>query len=202
MVSAALLKVPSKARKQYEKGNKLSVEKRWKEAAVHYQSAVALYPQFDVAYNALGVSRMNLDDAVGARQAFQNAIRVNPGLAPALRNLARLSLRAHDYAQADQLLKKSLASEPINPWALVSAAYAELQLNALDEAVANARRVHLLPHQGFEDAHIIAALALERKGETPQALAEYEMYLREAPTGASAAMARIAVARLSARSSQ
>ena len=109
----------------------------------------------------------------------------------------RIVLAEKDYRRADDLLRKSLQIEPINAWALTNAAYSELQLGDFSSAAANAQKVHTIPHAGYEDAHFISALALERLGNKNAAHAEYDQYLKEAPTGPNAARAQQALARLS-----
>jgi hypothetical protein len=82
---------------------------------------------------------------------------------------------------------------------MTTAASAELRLHDYAAAISNARRVHSFPHQGLEDVHYIAAIALEATGVPAEALAEYQQYLTEAPTGGNAGRARAAMARLTAQ---
>jgi predicted ATPase/class 3 adenylate cyclase len=65
--------------------------------------------------NSLGVTRRNLGDGEGARQAFEEAATLRaevgdePGLASTLTNLAVLAMDADDSAGAEQLLRRVLA---------------------------------------------------------------------------------------------
>ena len=76
-------------------------------------------------------------------------------------------------------------------------AHAELELHEYDAAAADAQKVHTIPHAGFENAHYIAALAIEQLGKKDDARAEYDLYIKEAPTGPNVIRARESLARLS-----
>ena len=195
-IPASRLKIPGPAQKAYDKGNKSAEKNDWKAATDHYDQAIQLYPDYDLAYNALGVALSSQNDTAGAKAAFEKALSITPEYAMAGRNLARILLSEHDWKRADELLRKSLQIEPVNPWALTNTAYAELQLEEYADAAVNAQKVHSIPHVGFENAHYIAALALERLGKRDDARAEYDLYLKEAPTGPNAIRARESLARL------
>ena len=201
-VPAVRLRVPEKAQKEFHKGSQALERKEWAEARTRFEAAIALYPDYDVAYNGLGVARGGSGDQQAGRQAFEKAISLNPQLAEAYRNLSRISMSERKYEEADTLLTKSLDADPLNAWALTYAAYAELQLRKFSEAIAHARKAHALPHQGFASVHIVAACALEATQQPGEALAEYRRYLEEDPNGRDAARAREAVARLSSPTSR
>ena len=196
-VPSVRLKIPPQAQKSYDHANKAAEKNEWKTAADGYRAAIQQYPDFDQAYNGLGIALSNEGDNAGAKQAFEKAIAITPEYAMADRNLARIVLSEHDWKRADELLRKSLQTEPVNAWALTNAAYAELELHDFASAAVNAQKVHTLPHTGFENAHYIAALALEQLNKPDEARAEYELYLKEAPTGLNATRAHEALARLS-----
>jgi tetratricopeptide (TPR) repeat protein len=196
-VPAARLKVPEKAKAEFESGSLALEKKEWAEAKKRFQAAIGIYPEYDVAYNGLGMAAASSGDAKAAREAFEKAVQLNDRFAEAFRNLARISLSERKYDEMDTLLTKSLESDPLNAWALTYAAYAELQTHKFTEAIANARKAHGLPHPGLASVHIVAARALEATQKPAEALAEYKSYLEEDPNGRDAARAREAVARLS-----
>ncbi len=195
-VPAIRLKVPDNARKEFEKGSKAMEEQRWGESRKHFQAAVDLYPDYDLAYNGLGSTCWQLNDIPAARRAFLKATELNDKFAGAQRNLARILLSDHNYQEAASLLNRSLDVEPMNAWALTNAAYAELQLHRFKEAAAHALRVHGLPHDGLANAHVIAGYALEALGQQQEAAEQWRLYLKEDPKGPNAKRAQEAVARL------
>ena len=111
--------------------------------------------------------------------------------------LARISFAERKYEEADALLTKSLSTDPLNTWALATAANAELITHKYSEAIAHARKAHSVPHPDLAGVHIVAALALEATQQPAEAAAEYRLYLQEDATGRDAERARKAVARLS-----
>ncbi|MBI3668771.1 MAG: tetratricopeptide repeat protein [Acidobacteria bacterium] len=201
VIATVRLKIPPRAEKEYQTGSKSLQKQDWQEAGKHFEAAIALYRDYDLAYNGLGVAHMNQGNVEAARQAFQKAIERNKTYAAAERNLARILIAEHNYQDADALLKVSLATEPLNAWALTHAAYAELQLRKFSEAMGHARKAHDVPHQGLASVHIVAARALEATHQPEEALAEYRRYLEEDSNGRDAARAREAVARLSSSAS-
>lgn len=195
-ISAVRLNIPRKAEKEFQKGARAMDQKNWSEARMLFERAIAIYPDYDRAYNSLGVAALNAGDLAAAQRAFEKAIRLNGIYGEAYRNLARVLLSEHKYAEADGVLKKSLQSEPLNTWTLTYAAYAELLTGKFGEAITNARKVHELPHKGFAGAHVVAARALEATHRPDEAIAEYQLYLEEDPKGRDAKSAREAVDRI------
>jgi tetratricopeptide (TPR) repeat protein len=199
-IAANRLKVPGKAEKEFQKGKDAGDRKDWSGATKHFQAAIALYPDYDLAYNGLGQALASTGDYTGARSAFEKAIKINDNFAAAYRNLARISLTERRFDEMDNLLTRSLSAEPLNAWALAYAAYAELQLHKFDDAIAHARKAHSVKHDGLASVHIVAARALEEKHRPSEALEEYRMYLDEDANGRDAGRAREAIARLSGTS--
>lgn len=183
IVPAIRLKIPDNARKEFEKGSKSLEDQDWSASRKYFQAAIDLYPDYDLAYNGLGVACSRMNDTPRARQAFLKATQLNDRLAGAQRNLARILLSEHNYEQVALLLNQSLHVEPENAWALENAAYAELQLHRFKEAAEHAVRVHSLPHKDLANAHMIAGYALEALGQKDQAAAELKLYLKEDPKG-------------------
>jgi tetratricopeptide (TPR) repeat protein len=195
-VPAIRLRIPDNARKEFEKGGKAMEEKSWDESRKHFQAAVDLYPDYDLAYNGLGIACSQLNDIPAARQAFLKATELNDKFAGAQRNLARILLSEHNYNEVASLLNRSLNVEPMNAWALTNAAYAELQVHSFKEAAEHALRVHSLPHDSLANAHVIAGYALEALGQKQEAAEQWGLYLKEDPKGPNAKRAQEAVARL------
>ena len=175
--------VPPKARKELEKGNDSAQKNQWQEASDHYQKAIELYPNYATAYNNLGSARMNLNDAAGAKAAFEHAVAINDKYAGAWLNLARIQHQSGDLKGAEQSLKKALAAEPKNVQVLADLAQVELLLNNFDATEDYERQANALPHQGYAMIHVLAAYAYQQQNKVPEALAEYKLYLQEDPKG-------------------
>ena len=193
VVSAASINIPAKAEKEFQAGSKALEKKDYDAAKKHFSSATELYDKYSLAYNGMGVAQMALGDAPAAHASFEKSVQIDDHFAEGYRNLARLALADHNFEQIDELLTKSLLSEPLNAWALTYAAYAELQLHHFDAAITHARAAHAVPHPGLASVHIVAARALEATSQPDEALKEYHLYLDEDPNGRDSARARQAI---------
>lgn len=194
--SAASYTVPKEASKEFDKGVAALRKREWKEAQTHFEAAIAHYPKFDLAYDDLGIAKQNNGDLPGAKAAYQKAIELNDHGADALRNLARVLEGERNWAAAADLLTKSLGIEPNSAGSLTLLSIAQIEQGNVDLAIATASRVHALEHKSYAMAHLVLARAYELKSRTADAIAEYQMYLKEDPSGPKAAAAKENLAKL------
>lgn len=196
LVSATALKIPKKAEKEFDRGDKALEKKSYPEARDHFQKAIELYPSYDVAYNGLGATLIETGDLAGAQKAFEKSIQVNNKFAPGYRNLAQIAAHDKDYVKAANLLEQSLVLEPLNPEALSRLAQYDYILGK-DTAVPElARKMHGLPHSGQAMAHFAAAASLERMNKPDEAIGEYTLFVKEAsPENSLLSAAKAAIAR-------
>lgn len=193
MVGVWALKVPKQAREQYDRGDAASRFQDWDAARKHFAAAVDLYPDYASAYNNLGTALMNLGQRAEGQKAFAKAVEIDPLMLSAQMNLARTFVSNGGYAQAEPALLAVASAEPHNAEALTLLAFCQLNLDKPAAALENARKVHELPHDRFAMAHFLAARLLEAQQHASEAIAEYELFLREAPTHAKANVARRAL---------
>jgi len=197
VVAASRLNVPDKAAKEFKAGSKAMEGKDYGEAKKRFANATSFYAEYSLAYNGLGVAQMSSGDSPGARASFEKAVQIDNHFAEAYRNLARLALADHKFEEMDDLITKSLQSDPLTAWALTYAAYAELQTQKFDLAITHARTAHSVPHPGLASVHIVAAHAFEATMQPGEALREYKLYMGEDPNGRDAERAKQAIASLS-----
>src|SRR6516165_2359504 len=200
VTSAAELRIPSDARKAFHKGMEAWEHNDFPKAAEQFEKAVAIYPEYDTAFNNLGVMYYQMGQTDKARAVFERSVALNDKNADGDRNLARMLIHDGNYAKAQELLKKSLIVEPLNTVTLTLMCVTEIQTGDDNGAVATARRVHQLPHEGYALVHEIAGQAYEHAGQPQNARIEYEIYLGESPNGPEAPQVRNALARLTAAS--
>ncbi|MFB3815610.1 MAG: tetratricopeptide repeat protein [Terriglobales bacterium] len=199
-VSAVALKVPEKAARELERGNKAAEKKDLEGAKKHYRKAIAIYPHYARAYNNLGLMCMQQKDYACAREGFEKAVAADPGLPSGYVHLAHIRLLERDAPAAVPLLEKALSITPLDPRTLFLMANACLLTNRYADAVLYAHKVHSVPHADFVVAHLVAGRALELQDRPQEAAVEYQTFLNEAPEHGSAGMARESLAR--ARSSR
>jgi tetratricopeptide (TPR) repeat protein len=197
MVSAAELNIPDKARKEFDHGVESMQKSENDKALDHFEKATAIYPQYALAYNNIGVLHVKAGEMPQARQAFETAVSVDPKLAAAYLNLARMSLNDKNYKEADQFITRALTVEPNRVEAMALAAQCKMMLGDLDSAYAFAKKVHSQgDHKAFSAVHLVAAHVLEQRHEYEQAMAEYKLFLNESPDSPTAPRVRDAIARL------
>jgi tetratricopeptide (TPR) repeat protein len=198
-VAAAELNVPKKAAKEFERGDHEMADQNWDEGIQHLERAIAIYPQYASAYNDLAVCYGVLGQPEKQREALLQAISVNDHFVPALVNLAHLEMKANHLASAVSLLNKAATADPTRVEALGLLAQVEFMQGRYDEAIANARKVHQLPHQQFAMVHYTAASAFERENRIPDAIAELQIFLEEDPLSPRSDVVRQVLATLQAQ---
>ena len=117
-ISSTELRIPPKAKKEFDRGNDALTRKEWEEARKRFETAIHFYPQYAAAYNNLGVVYMSSGNPQLGRDAFQKAVTLDGGSAGAYLNLGRMAYSEREYAQSEVFLNKSLAVEPTNAEAL------------------------------------------------------------------------------------
>lgn len=195
-VSASELQVPEKARKQLDKANEAIAGQQWKQAIDLLHKAIAIYPQYAMAYNNLGVVYAHMNDPAHEQQALEKAVSLDQHFAPACRNLAKVYLRQRDYSKAESLLGKGLSTDPNNGEYLTLMADVQYMEGRYDAAIDDAQKVHALPDAHPSIVHYIAAMAYQQERRPAQALAELQMFLNEEPTGPRADRVRSDLAKL------
>lgn len=181
VVSANALRVPKKARKELEKGSQAFGENQFESAREHFEKAIAEYPEYDEAYNRLGGTLMKMGDVDGGTKAFRKAIEVNAKFMPAYLNLAQIAARNKRYDEASDLLRQAHSIEPLDPKTLGFLCEYDLLRGKMDDVPATAAKLHKLPHAGFAICHLGAADALVQSKKFDLAIAEYKMFIQEAP---------------------
>lgn len=197
-ISARRLKIPRNAQKELQLGNQALAAGNLAEAQQHFEKAIVAYKDFDLAYNNLGVTLMQKGDRHAGQAAFEKAVSINSHFARALTNLARLALADKDYAKALELMQKSLASEPLNPQALLVGTESAYFSGDYPDAVTFARTLHTLQHSGMGLAHYLSAKSLEKVGRENDAISEYQKFLSEEPNDPNAKRAQMAIIELQA----
>jgi superkiller protein 3 len=196
MASASQLKVPLAARKSFDKGVEALQRKEYSRAVDSFQKATVAYPQYDAAFDNLGVALMNMGQIEQARAAFQRAVQLNDKNADADRNYARLLIGDKQYAAAKDFLQKALIVDPQDPSSLTLLAVTQFKTGDYDGALESAMKVHKISHEGYAIAHYVAGRAFENKHEYENAATEYQLYLQESPNGPEAAQVRTSLARV------
>lgn len=199
IISASELNVPPKAKKELDKGMDSYAKGDNKKAEDELHKAIEIYPKYARAWNNLGVMLMKDGDKQGAQDAFLKSIEVDDKFPPGYQNMARIYLKAKDYPKAGDYIAKAVACDPNDVDTLSLRANHELLTGQYDKALADAQRVHGMPHPRLPDIHLVAAEALLQKNQGAEAIKQYELYLKEDPDSRYAAQVKTAMAQIQAK---
>jgi tetratricopeptide (TPR) repeat protein len=189
-VSASDLKVPEEASREFDKATELIAKQQWQKAIERLNRALALYPAYAQAYTNLGVVYARLGEPDKEREALQKAIAANDHFAPAFVNLARMEVKERNYPAAEAHLNQATAADPTDVGTLALLAQVQLLDRHYEDAIANARKVHAMPHDSYALVHYVAARACERLNRLADAIVEFKLFLSEEPSGVRSSAAR------------
>ena len=97
--------------------NTLRMQGRWTEAADLYRRVLDVHPEPE-CFNNYGVTLLEIGDNPKAREAFGNALRLDPSMLSAYYNLYGLEQAEHHLPQAFAMLRACLRLDPDNVPAL------------------------------------------------------------------------------------
>lgn len=198
-ISVAEMNIPSKAKKEMDKGLEAYGKGDLVTARKHFEKAAEEYPQYAHAYSNLGVIDVKESNRDAARQMFAKAMQVDAKFLPAYVNLARMDFQDKDYIATEALLQKVMAVNPAMPDATALLASAEYMNKEYDKALADARRTHELQgHEQFAEVHLMAGKIMEMRNHPDAAIAEYQTFLKENPSSPRAELVRKDLAQLEA----
>jgi tetratricopeptide (TPR) repeat protein len=199
-ISVSEMNIPRKASAEMKKGLDAYSKGNIQQAAAHFEKAIAEYPRYSRAYHMLGVMAIKGSDRNRARQLFSLAILADISFLPAYVDLARMDLQDQDYAEAESLLAKVIATNPSMPDALALLATTEFAAQEYDKALLDVQRTHALRnHEQFAEVHIMAGKVLRMQNRPEEAIAQFQLFLSEKPDSPQGEGVREALAALQAR---
>ena len=135
------------------------------EAVEYYQRAIAIDPQYAIAFSGMAIAYAELGETGGmepgvayqrARAAGEAALRIDPDHSDAHSVLAQLAMYEFDWERAEAGFKRAVALSPSNAsaWDLYGRMCSSLARH--DEAIEMQRRAHVLdpmvPHSDLANA--------------------------------------------------
>src|SRR5579864_587508 len=197
-VSKHDLMAPGKARGEYNKGLDDLSRKNFTSAAAHLDKALAVFPKYVSAHNALGTALMNLGQHEKARSEFQVALSLDDHLPNTYSNISRACLILKDYPSAVQAIEKATSLSPLNLQLRVMLAYAQLMNKDFGAVIATTEQVHKGKHDDAAVVHYFAAAAHQGAHNLDGMQAELQQFLLEDPKSPNADQARAFLARIEA----
>lgn len=188
-------RVPPAARAEFTRGREALARKADKDAVVHFQKAISLYPEFFEAHFLLGTAFVDQREWEKAEAEFLSSLAIKPDSAPVMLALGEVYWREKRYDEAEKILLEGLKLEERN-WHghfTLSRLYWD-KGDVMKAGPEIGRTLQLKPD--FAEGHLLAGNILLRLNQPQRAQVEYEEYLRLAPKGEYAAQARNLLRRL------
>ena len=189
-VSVASMHIPESAKQYFRKGAEALKKNDLGGARRQFEAAVTEYPKYSAAYDGLGIVLARLGNNEEALTDLHKAMELDDHNVQACVNLARVAYRGGRISEAEKALNQGLKADPNNVEMLAMLSDIELRAGEYQEAVATEHKIHLLPHAQYSSAHLIAGLALQAQQQWKSAAEEYQLYLKEEPSGPRAEEAR------------
>ena len=185
-ISKLDLKAPGKAQSEYTRGYQLLLRKDMPGAVQHLSAALARYPSFVAAHNALGTAYMNQGENEKARDEFTAAVALDDHMPNSYLNLGCAALALKQYPAAEDAFRKAASIAPLDPQLMVAATYGEYTNKDYPAVLDTVRQIHQDKHKGAALVHYFAAAAYEAQNNLPAAEQELKLLLREDPKSHSA----------------
>src|SRR5512146_437298 len=163
--------VPREPMREYRRGLKAMEKDNIKEAEQHLLRAVELYPKFSSAFNALGFAyqmdperrdaKTGLNPA--AKNAFLQALELNPNNQNALVNLGHLLITENKNVEAERVLRRAIAVHSGSARAYAGLMLAETLQHHFTDVLATAKRIPDGGEDKFPIVFYLRAIAWESK---------------------------------------
>jgi Carboxypeptidase regulatory-like domain/Tetratricopeptide repeat len=189
-VSVHDLKVPGKARHEFQKGLELLQKKDVAGSLNHFKEATDAYPDYYEAYYQIGLANLELRRGNEAEQALQRAIDLSGGgYADPQFALGALLCDRQEYSEAERVLRRAIEVDA-NSWKghlfLGQALFGQ---DKLEEAEKSAREV-LLRRSDVPSVHLLLANIHIRRQEYILGIKDLDTFLSMKPEGPSSDQAR------------
>lgn len=189
-------KVPSNARKEFDKATQASQKGSTDEAIAHLRKAIALAPTFVMAHNDLGVQLLAQGKLDEAAEALRKAVSLDPNAFNPSLNYGIVLVHLHRFAEANESLSRALTLQPKSPAAHFYSGLAQKGLDNVEDATHHWKLAYEAGGVEFAVALFYLGETSLTEGDRASALQYFEQYLSLAPDAANAEQARRIIAKL------
>jgi len=201
--SVTRLKVPPKAREEYEKACDASSKNQFDEAEQHARSAIAKFQGYPAAWVKLGMILEEQHKAQEARDACSHAASIDATYLPAYLCEAEVSTRNQQWKEVLNSADMALSNKSDgNAYPHYYRARAYLHLNDLPEARKSALQALALDVNHDEPSlYYVLAQIYEREGDNANAIVQIKQFLNLHPDLMQEDMAKQYLAKLESQQS-
>lgn len=199
VVDAAMAGVPKPAVDLYAKAKESLNSGDRQKAIVQLKQAIAIYPEFAVALNELGVVYQQLNDLDNAIEAVRQAARVAPDVFEIRLNLGLLLLKNKQYEQADRELGRAVQLRESSTFARLERSKALIYLYKYAEAEKELQQIIKLGGNDVPMSYRFLGALYKERGDDQLAIDALEKYLSLDPKAKDANTVREMIKQLRAR---
>jgi Tfp pilus assembly protein PilF len=189
-------KVPSAARKEFERASNASKEGKIDLAITHYRKAIEIYPNFLMARNDLGARLMAQDRLDEAAEELRVAITIDPKAFNPRLNMGMVLVKQHQFAEAAAQLRNAVSLDATSASAHFYLGLALVGIDDSDQAEKEFKAAYNLGGSEYALALFHLGELYLSRGEREAALKAFEKYLSESPQAPNAAHVRQMIALL------
>lgn len=196
-VSAAALKRPRAAVKEFERGMELLETKDFRGSVPHFENAIATVPDYYEAYFLMGIAQVQLGSIEKGGRSLSKAVELAPDFLPPYYPLTVVLYSEGKFEEENALLRKATELSP-NDWRWpFEMARSLARLQQWPQALEYATKAH--ENRGAPTkAHLLLGDLCKHNGQPAKAMAEYEDFLRLDPKSPLAPRAQEALKELRA----
>jgi tetratricopeptide (TPR) repeat protein len=179
VIRAAQLRIPIKARKEYQKACSALTTKKSTDAESHLRKAVQDYPKYAAAWVTLGQVLADEHKSEDARNACAQAATVDPMYLPAHLCLAEIASRSQEWSEEVKHSSRALELDPSSVLAYEYHAGANANLGNLSEAERSGLRAVALDKNHHEPSvFFVLGIVYELKGDAAREEEQFRNYVR------------------------
>ena len=201
-VSVHDLRVPGKAKREYEKGLERLQKRDFEGSLTHFKEATNAFPDYYEAYYQAGVADMELRHRDEAEEALQRSIDLSGGgYADPQFALGALLCDRQSYTEAERVLRRGLDVDGSSWKGYLFLGQTLFGMNRLTEAEHSARQA-MLRNPEIPASYILLANIYMKRSEFVMALKYLDIFLKlqpQGPTSEQARAVRDAATRISTR---
>jgi len=182
-VSVRQLKMPGRARDEYQKGLERIANNDPSDGLRHFTKATEAFSGYYEAFYQMGVAEMKLGQFEKATAAFQRSIDLSEGrFALPVFGMAYTSYLQGKFTEAEAILRRGLDLDGGVRDGYFYLGMTLFQMNRQEEAEKSAQEA-LLRWPDFAPAYVVLANVYGRRRELREQVQAYEAYLRLSPNG-------------------
>ena len=189
-VSVMELKIPDKAKREFQKADEAFGKHKTADARAHCEKALAIAPTYSRALTLSGLLDLTDGKYDGAREKLEQAIKSDYSYGLAYVVLGATYNGMSRYDDALRTLDRAMPLVPTSWQAYFEMAKAQLGKGDYQRALASSDRAITLAPASYAPVHLVRAHALLGLKAYTDAVAELEKYLGGDPNGVDSANAR------------